>query len=213
MASSRLLADNDALIKAVHWDLLDLVPALVDGTWADVACLPTFPPRVHRAEPRLFTDPTVAAQLETQLKLCGELPAPDVSVLTALQAEPGIDAGELLLVGALATVPNALLLTGDKRALRALAGTATAAALQHRCICIEQLLWLALDHHGAAPLLDRVRRWEPRDQSAMAIFGRTGDKSEVDLREGLVSYVRALDTEAPGLLMRGFGLEPNCTFA
>lgn len=206
MTSACLLADNDALLKAAHWNLLDLVPTLIGGTWADVACLPTFAPRVHRAEPRLFADPVVAAQLEARLKLCGELPAPDLGVLAALQAEPGIDAGELLLIGGLATVPNALLLTGDKRALRALAGTATAAVLQHRCICIEQLLWLALSYHGATSLLAQVRRWELRDQSALAIFGRTGDKLEVDLREGLISYVRSLDREAPNLLVRGFGL-------
>ncbi len=206
MPTPRLLMDNDALLKAAHWDLLDVVPTMVGGTWADTACLPTFPPRVHRAEAKLFADVSVARALEVRLAMTVQLPDPDVTVLSALQGESGIDAGELLLFGALAATPGAVLLTGDKRALRAVALTGTLPRYQSRVVCVEQLLSQALDQLGAQTLQARVRRWTPRDQTALAIFGRQGDKSEADLREGLRSYLHSLDGETSGLLVRGFGL-------
>lgn len=132
MPTPRLLMDNDALLKAAHWNLLDVVPTLAGGAWADSACLPTFPPRVHRVESRLFADPEVAKALEAKLVLSTELPKPNPNVLDALQADPGIDAGELLLFGALAASPESVLLTGDKRALRAVACTSMKALFQHR---------------------------------------------------------------------------------
>jgi hypothetical protein len=206
MPTPRLLMDNDALLKAAHWDLLDVVPTMVGGTWADTACLPTFPPRVHRAEAKLFADASVAKALEVRLALTVQLPDPDVTVLSALQGESGIDAGELLLFGALAATPGTVLLTGDKRALRAVALTGTLSRYQNRVMCVEQLLSQALDQLGAQTLQARVRRWTPRDQTALAIFGRQGDKSEADLREGLRSYLHSLEGETSGLLVRGFGL-------
>ena len=205
MSTPRLLVDNDALLKAAHWELLDVVPTLVGGTWADTACLPTLPPRVHRAERKLFAGPSVAKALGERLAKTVQLPDPDVTVLSALQAEPGIDAGELLLFGALAATPDAVLLTGDKRALRAVAETGNPFC-HHRVICVEQLLSHSLVQLGAPTLLAHVRRWSPRDKTALAIFGSQGDKSDDDLREGLSSYLRSLDREAPDLLMRAFGL-------
>lgn len=206
MPAPRLLTDNDALLKAAHWGLLDAVPSLVGGSWSDVACLPQFPPRVRRAELKLFADPSVAHALAGCLAQTVDLPEPDANVLSVLQDEPGIDAGELLLFGALAASPNAIMLTGDKRALRAVAHTGTMLLCQHRVVCVEQLLLHALDQRGAPELAALVRQWPPRDQTTLAIFGRQGNKSEADLREGLSSYLHSLDGEAPGLLVRGFGL-------
>ena len=207
MTAPRLLLDNDALLKAAHWDLLDVVPTLVGGAWTDTACLPQFPPRVRRAEPKLFADPAVAKELEVRLQQCSVLPDPDLQVLVALQAVPNIDAGELLLVGALSATSGALLLTGDKRALTALAANPGGIPqCQHRFICVEQFLWIGLDQLGPDELVKRVRLWAPRDAAARAIVGNTGAKSEADLREGLQSYVRWLDGEAPGLLVRAWGL-------
>jgi hypothetical protein len=206
MATPRLLMDNDALLKAAHWGLLDIVPSLVVSTWGETACLPTFPPRVRRAEPKLFSDASVAKALEMRLAMTAPLPEPDVSVLSVLQSEPGIDAGELLLFGALAATPAALLLTGDKRALRAVALTDVQARFQNRVVCVEQLMSHALDKLGVVAIVEQVRRWTPRDQTALAIFGRQGGKSEADLREGLASYLRSIDKETNGLLVRNFGL-------
>ena len=65
-----LLVDNDALLKAAHWDLLDVVPALLGCTWQRTACLSQFPPRVARAEAKLFANPDVARALSARLAQC-----------------------------------------------------------------------------------------------------------------------------------------------
>lgn len=201
-----LLLDNDVLLKAAHWDLLDVLPGLVGCKWPDMACLPQFPPRVARVEAQLFADPSVAHALSARLAFCCELPAPDVGVIAALQSLPNIDAGELLLTGALAATPGALLLTGDKRAVTALSASPVARDCRERFICTEQLLWSALDVLGALEVTRRVRRWSFRDVTARIVVGTEIDKSADELRDGLISYIHALDCDAPGMLIRKFGL-------
>ncbi len=209
MSSRTLLVDNDALLKAAHWNLLDLVPQMVGTSWPAVSVLPQFPPRVARAEPKLFADAAVAKSLSSCLSTCRALPDPDLSVVSALQGQPQLDAGEILLVGVLASEPDAFLLTGDKRALQSLCMPATLANIgtcPGRIICVEQLLWYALDQLGPDALVGRIRRWTPRDQTALAIVGSVGPKTENDLREGLRSYLRWINQRAPGLLMSAYGL-------
>jgi hypothetical protein len=209
MPTPRLLADNDALLKAAHWDFLEDVPGVAGCDWPEVACVPQFPPRVRRADPKLFTLPDVAAALEACVTKMAAMPEPDAGVLAALQAQPGIDAGELVLIGALVASPQALWLTGDKRALAALARTEVAGACAHRVVCVEQLVWRALDRLGPKGLVAHIRRWSGRDQTLLAIAGRDGERTEAHLREGLQSYIRWLDGEAPGLLVREYGLAPT----
>lgn len=167
---------------------------------------PAVPPRVRRAEEKLFADPVVARELSDCLSAISEFPMPDPQTVGALQGVSSIDAGELLLVGALVATPGARLLTGDKRAIAAIAREAVGSFLQGRLLCVEQLLWSALDHYGPAALLMQVRKWPIRDMAALAIFGREGNKAEGELREGLSSYICDLDAAAPGLLHRGYGL-------
>jgi hypothetical protein len=203
-----LLSDNDALLLAAHWDLLDFVPAIAGCGWDEVAVLPQFPPRVARAEARLFGHPDVAARLQACLARCQPLPEPDVDALALLQAVPKIDAGELLLIGALIATPGSQILTGDKNALRALApllAQSPIAAAGRRIFCVSQLLWCALEALGADELVRRVRVWPDRDAMTRAIIGRTGDKTAAQLQEGLKSYLSALEAEAPGLLAAGWG--------
>lgn len=208
MFAPRLLVDNDALLKAAHWNILSCVPSLLAVDWEQVAVLPQFPPRVTRAERKLFASPDVAHSLALNLRRCTALPPPDPGTVAMLQGRPRIDVGEVLLLGALATSPDYTLLTGDKKALQALSDPELAPILNTfsgRILCVEQLLWHALETLGADALIERIRYWTPRDQTALAIFGRTDTKSAEQIREGLRSYVRWLDAQVPGLLMRGFG--------
>lgn len=203
-----LLSDNDALLLAAHWDLLDFVPAIAGCAWEEVAVLPQFPPRVARAERRLFGGPAVAARLYAFLARCQPLPEPDVGALAVLQGVPKIDAGELLLVGALIATPGSSLLTGDKNAMRALAPWLSQAAIApagRRFFCVAQVLWCALEQLGPDELLRRIRLWPDLDAMTRAIVGRSGEKSAAQVQEGLLSYLRSLEIDAPGLLAPGWG--------
>ena len=205
-----LLSDNDALLLAAHWDLLEFVPTIAGCGWDDVAVLPQFSPRVARAEARLFGHPDVAAKLQACLTRCRSLPEPDVAALSVLQGVTKIDAGELLLVGALIASPGSQLLTGDKNAMRALApflANAAVAPAARRFFCVPQLLWCAVDTLGSDELIRRTRLWPDRDAMTRAIVGRIGDKTVDQLRDGLRSYLLDLETEAPLLLASGWGCE------
>ena len=203
MSVVRLLVDNDVLLKAAHWDLLSLVPRTVEGTWGDTAVLPQFPPRVKRADPKLFKQPDVAARLYECVRQCAPFPEPEPTVLSALQSVPAIDAGEQLLLGALAATPGALLLTGDKRALRALAQpeVATQVSSCHgRVVCLDQWFLFAVDEIATAQLVAHFRLCIEADKVVLAIVGRTGDRTEAHLREGFGSYTAEITAACAPLL-------------
>lgn len=74
---------------------------------------------------------------------CAKLVNPGNSEYFDLQTVEGIDPGEALLIAATAAEPDFYIVTADKRCLRALANsgmTTILARLQHRVICLEQLL-------------------------------------------------------------------------
>lgn len=211
MPSVLLLADNDVLLSAAHWGLLDHVPGLVGATWEQMAVLDSFPHRVRRADPKLFRDPSVAAELATRLDRCAPLPELSVRALAALQGQTGIDPGEAVLVAALINQPGRQLITGDKRALGALSALSDALGadtLKERFLCTPQLLWCALTALGPAALVEHVRRYPDYDKATLAVFGRTGPRSQEDIEAGLRSYLKDLDRAAPGLLVQDFGVDP-----
>lgn len=205
-----LLADNDVLLSAAHWGLLDQVPTMVGATWSEVAVLPSLPPRTKKADPKLFKDPAVAAVLVPYLAQCAPMPDPDVNLIARLQGRQDIDVGEQVLFAAAENAPNAFVLTGDKRAIRALAALhaeGLVPELTGRVLCMEQLLWHALSSLGAEELLRRFRRFPELDQAARAILGRTGPRSDAEIREGLSSYLEDLRREAPELPAALFGVD------
>lgn len=198
-----LLVDNDVLLKAAHWDLLDWVPWAASTKWEHVAVVPQLPPRARRADPKLFRDPIAAQRLNQVLGLTTALPLPDVGVIATMQGAPGVDPGELLLVAGLASAPRSALLTGDKRALRTFASPALRAALsncQQRILCIDTWLLGVFEELGPDEFCRRIRHCAECDKALLAIVGREGERSEENLREGLQSYANAIERETASLL-------------
>ena len=199
----RLLIDNDVLLKAAHWGLLEYIPRIAGITWEEVAVLPQFPPRVKRADPKLFLDATIAVSLQTSLNCCSPLPDPDPVAISLLQGLQNLDAGEVLLIAVLAAHKDLLLMTGDKRALIALAELREKPAISDccgRCLCMEQLLRHALTMLGCPALVKHIRRYPRIDKAALTIFGSVGERLQDDAEEGLRSYIDALRAEAPTVL-------------
>ena len=118
---SMLLVDNDVLIKLAHWDLLDHLPTCFDLDWQHVASLTSLKFRARRADAKLFRTPAVAAVLAERLEQCAEVPAGTSAHLSQLQGIVDLDAGEVELVAACLEDPDALLISGDKRAVVAIA--------------------------------------------------------------------------------------------
>lgn len=210
MRSVLLLADNDVLLSAAHWGLLDVVPTMVGATWEEMAVLDSFPHRVRRADPKLFRDPAVAQYLAQHLNRCAPMPEPSMSAIEAMQGQTGIDSGEALLVAAMMNQVGRRLVTGDKRALVAMSAlreTLGTDALQGRLLCTTQLLWHALEVIGSDALVACVRRYPDYDKATLAVMGRSGARSCEDIEAGLRSYLNDLDRTAPGLLATAFGID------
>ena len=204
-----LFVDNDVLIKAAHWGLLDYVPQVAGEQWSATSALTALIYRARKAESRLFKNADVAADLVSRLEQCAPLPDPSVEIITALQGVNNIDAGEIQLLGALAATPGAFLLTGDKRAIAALGDTTLAgirSQFDGRILCLEQWLWFVHAQLGSAQLGKHLHPFIAQDMAAKCIVGTSGVKSDEDILQGLRSYISDLDVKAPKLLCRGFGL-------
>jgi hypothetical protein len=203
VAPVRLLVDNDVLLKAAHWDLLDFVPEACNTTWEQVAVLPQLIHRTRKVDPKLFRDAAVAGRLLDRLVRTTTLPDPDLAVIDALNGIVGLDVGEVQLLAVLSGHAQTALLTGDKRALRVCAVPPARPALARcvgRVLCMDSWLIHVLHRIGAETLCERVRSRIDLDHAMLAVLGREGPRSAAHVAEGLSSYAAAIGREVDGLL-------------
>lgn len=133
---------------------------------------------------------------------CQELPEPDTDVLRLTQDVPGIDAGEVALFAAGAACPDALIVTGDKRALVALADPSLAYAaerLHRRVLCLEQCLEAIMERHGLDLVVRGILLYRTMDSAIRCLVGEQGT-TEANFRAGLISYVGHLRSQTGSLL-------------
>jgi hypothetical protein len=151
--------DNDIIIKLSAYKLFWKAM----GAWGiadpDIRVLPTASRFISR-------DWSIKDQYDerTRTEACRivdkstKLVNPGTPEYIALQAIEGIDPGEALLIAATETEPDSYIVTADKRCLKALANsgmTTTLVRLQHRIICLEQLVIQLIRHLGD---LDKISR-------------------------------------------------------
>lgn len=202
-ATGRLVVDVDALVKLAHWGLLDALETATGIPAARQATVESIRFRAARGDAKLFRDPAVAGQLAAALAGFGAAWAPDGEVVARLQGVPGLDAGEIALVGMLCSDPSALLVTGDKRALKALAVPALADIAQRiagRVLCLEQVLLGELEMRGALALASAIEPYRELDTAVRCAVPLPAHATDVAIREGLGSYIGELNREAPRLL-------------
>lgn len=200
---ARLLVDNDVLLKAAHWGLLDYIPACTGVDWESTSVLESLLHRTRRKDTKLFRDPAIADALQARLDRTVPMPAPDPAIISRLQGHIGIDAGEVTLFAALCACGDAALLTGDKRALRAMAAPEladVAAQLRGRVICLEHLLDHALDETGATALAELIAPHRDLDTAVRCIVPMPDHAQEYSIREGLTSYLNELQCETSGIV-------------
>jgi len=199
----RLFVDNDVLLKAAHWQLLDDIPAFAGTTWGQTSALTSLIYRARRKDRKLFRTDESADALIACLAQTTELPAPDVGVVAALQNAVGLDVGEVAMIAALCACPDAMFLTGDKRALRALAApefTGIRKRVQGRILCLEQFLQYVADTHDCVHLAKCIEPYRDLDTAIRCVIGTSAQINEHSVREGLASYVRDLQTDSGGVL-------------
>ena len=122
--TSTLLIDVDAMCKLAHWNLLKPLPEITGVAAAACATLPSCRHRAAKALNKLdkvFKCVEAATEVMRAVDTFGDLPQPDPNLLEPFQDVAGIDSGEAVMFARMLEQPAAILLTGDKRALRAAA--------------------------------------------------------------------------------------------
>ena len=202
---ARLIADNDVLLKAAHWGMLDGIPGATGVDWRATSVLESLRFRTLRKDPKLFRHPEIAVALNAYLEVTAPMPSPDPSVVARLQGIIDLDAGEVALIAAACPHEDALLFTGDKRALAALARPGMEdlhRCLQGRVICLEHLLLHILEASGVSRLAGLISRYPDLDTTARCVLPSRGVADEDGVREGLESYLHDLEIRTRGLTSR-----------
>jgi hypothetical protein len=201
--SRRLIVDVDALVKLAHWGLLGELEGATGIPPERQATVESIQFRAARRDPKLFRDATVADYLAVALSRFGAAWRPDAEVVARLQGIAGLDAGEITLIAMLCSDPGAVLVTGDKRALRALAAPGLEDIVERvvgRIACLEQVVLSALDRLGVGTLATSIEPHRDLDIAIRCAVPLPPYAVELEVRKGLLSYIEDLRKDAPSLL-------------
>lgn len=193
-----VLADNDIILKLAQCDLLDSLHELL-GVSVKNIFIPTtakyqlLPKIVQKALSKCGNEETVA-RIKRFLDIAQDVPAiTDLNLLLKLSEIPNIDSGEQQLFAATAADGSSLLITGDKKALRAVVlNQATIPTvyegLLNNVVTFESALLLGLHSYGF-PVLKQKLLACPKPDKMLQLVLRS-DMTEVALSECLVSYTK-----------------------
>ena len=213
----RVLIDNDVVLKVSCYNLVaeTLVAITVDGVAPAMLGVGRFVVRGRLAKARNVSDRAKAIDAFERLLTAVGAVEPDEDELSlaadleaaAIRHDLDLDGGESQLVAVLARRCCDLLLTGDKRAILAMAATA-AEITASRIACLEQLVSHLVAMAGAARVRPGVCAEPLVDRAVTACFecSRAAPPSDREVLEGLASYVRHLDRAAPGVLLPSLDL-------
>lgn len=199
--------DNDIIHKLSAFGLVDAVLAALGASRADAVILGTarFKFLVDKPEKgtRRYGKET-HERISAVIKDVRALEqAPAVAGMDVLSGVVGIDPGEAILFATAASDADALLLTGDKNALRALAALPAndvTSRLQGRVLCLEQLLELLIKRSSFEAVRDAVAAERGVDGAMKIIFSNGTMTEEAHAKEGFASHLRSLRSETGDLL-------------
>lgn len=121
-----------------------------------------------------------------------------------LEIEEGMDAGETTLFLATRGETDFILLTGDKRALRALTNNFLSQELHNRhlkrVLCLEALILLIIRREGFVAIHEKLLMEQSCDKAIQKAL-LAGEGTERKFIETLESYIRRLEEETQGLLL------------
>lgn len=202
------LLDADAVSKLAHWDLLGEVAVLTGVSTDQTATLSSL---IHRAakscakpDGKLFKDTSAAERALNYLQQLAPLPQPDEDFIAHVQHVPAIDPGEALLLASLrAHHANTILITGDKRAITALATAVPERmlnSLSDRIVTVEQIVLVLLKSKGIDWLRAHICPYRTLDKAIGVIMGSDCKASAEAAEAGLRSYIADLRSKSGTLL-------------
>lgn len=208
------LVDNDVLYKASMYGLLSKVFESKPMGAIEFFALGAARFMVRRKllrRPPARGGETAVEQFDALSDILGSVePSEEETALaadleyTALQNGHSLDGGESQLCAILVMRAGQRLFTGDKRAIIAISGLLTVAPCEYlsgRVVCLEQLFSHLLDFIDPGELRAAVCS-EPSADTALAncFACRSDAPSREVFEEGLNSYIRSLNGQAPAAL-------------
>lgn len=213
----RVLLDNDVVLKAASYALADetVAAATIDDTPPAMLGVGRFVIRNRLSRASNIADVPRATEAFAQMLAAMTLVEPDDDEMAAaadLEAEAirqdlELDGGESQLLAILANRACSLLVTGDKRAIAAMAIVAGAVA-SGRVACLEQLIAHIVAACGTSSVQPRICAEPNVDRAITSCFACSSSETPgfADVHAGLASYIGHLDRSAPGVLIPGHDL-------
>lgn len=215
MGGPDALADNDVLIKGASYRLLEEFPAAGAHVVGVLGAARFVVRSALEGQPRLHDRNGAIGAWESFLEAAVELEPSEaeLELATALETVAaelglGLDVGESQLCAMAIARPDALVLTGDKRAIGAMEELRVEVdELQHldgRVACLEQVLQSLCDALGPELVRKQVCAEPGADRAVSICFScASGDAVTFD-PAGLTSYVEAMRADAPNVLCGSF---------
>ena len=193
----RLLVDTDVFCKLAVGGMLENAVALFGANLSECGRLPALPHQLRRGSLRKSIGPRVC---DSVIPVAEAVPiavqASDVWLdkLTPIEA---IDPGEAQIFAAAAEA-SLLVMTGDKRALRALKDVpGFAEALTRRIVVLEAILFALCDLLGPDELRLRLQPLTAADTMVKMCCS----KGNPDPRDAFLSYYKSLAAELDPLVL------------
>ena len=193
----RLLVDTDAFCKLAVGGVLHDAIGLFGADLSECGRLPALPHMLRRGRLRKVFGPEACGAL---LPVANEMPVaiqPSDVWLDRLTPVRAIDPGEAQIFASGAEA-GLFVVSGDKRALRALKDVAGFAnALSGRIVVLEAILLALCDRLGLDEVLNRIQALVAFDTVVKVSFS-TGNQ---DPRDALLSYYRDLAAKLDPLVL------------
>lgn len=200
------LLDSDAAKKICQYRLLHELAAALGCALSDFAVLPQLKfqlklANADKAHEKLGSQE--AADMARQLVAAASEVVVLVDVANPLLQldRPDIDSGEATLFAALHGDNDSSLVSGDKRAFVALSkvnDVPVVDALWARLICLEEALFLILQHANFQQVSEKVRSVPTVDTAISIAFGRMDANPIEGVLNGLNSYLQDLQAKTSG---------------
>lgn len=206
--------DNDVIIKMACYDLLDLAMNAVgkDSKFSTLGAAKFVAISRISKSAKIRDRERARNALDRFLQVADELEPTADEIFLATEIEElaiaegaELDVGESQLCAIVATRSFALLITGDKRAIkgagRLLSRSPLIAALAGKILCLEQLILQIISSSRADHVRSRICSEPAVDKSLSICFSCSRpDRDVTELTEGLYSYIRSVRDTAPSLL-------------
>jgi hypothetical protein len=196
-AFDSILFDNDALSLLAASGLLSRTLAVLSMSRAEAYRLESLTHMVRRKRiGRLWTDDVRDAALHELQTIQVWRHQPGADLLQRLVDVYDVDQGEAVIFGSGAELSSLLMVSGDKRSMRALCEAPELRDIRDsiagRVVCLESLLHALIDSHGAATIGQAFQPVSSHHVTLRVVFTKTNMADEVQCHLAIDSYLREL---------------------